>query len=435
MLSSSWCNFLGSTTAVLRFAVVFIVCTLAAPLFLRAQEQVSTRGNDRVSKEFRIFYRYDDSRLDTTYLGNSATLRRLDKQINKADFEPGEMLEVTAVSSPEGSYSYNMRLSTNRAKTLANYLKDRFPEIKDRIVTRPVAEAWADFRKVIEFDPTLTKEQRQELLDVIDNEDDPDAKEKIFKGRPLYSFLYDTYFSHLRYATITLSWPIPVLDDDIEIAEIPIDEVPFEYETLPESDYQWVDMEQRPIYEKQRIEILAAKTNLLYDAVTALNFEVEVPIGNRWSIVWEDVFPWWETGNKYCFQMWEMGAEGRFWFKKWDPWGDNKLRGFFAGVYGMSSKYDFQFDHEINYQGEYWSAGVSGGWVMPLGKKKWFNLEFSAALGYLQTDYRHYMPTDEYDRLIRDKYKTGRVSYFGPTKAKISLVFPICFSRKVKVNE
>ena len=184
-------------------------------------------------------------------------------------------------------------------------------------------------------------------------------------------------------------------------------------------------------YIRPKKMIAAVKTNLLYDAVTALNVEVEVPIGRHFSVMVEDVFPWWETKNKYCFQMWEMGLEGRYWFKGWDPDGREKLRGLFAGVYAMSSKYDFQWDRDINLQGEYWSAGVSAGYAMPIGRRKRVNLEFSLAVGPMHTVFRHYQPTQSYDKLIRDPYnagidyKTGQW-YFGPTKAKVSLVVPIC---------
>ena len=184
-------------------------------------------------------------------------------------------------------------------------------------------------------------------------------------------------------------------------------------------------------YVRPKNMIAAVKTNLLYDAVTALNVEVEVPLGRHFSVMVEDVFPWWETGNKYCFQMWEMGLEGRYWFKGWDRISTEKLRGFFAGVYAMSSKYDFQWDRDVNLQGEYWSAGVSGGYAMAIGRRKRVNLEFSLAVGPMHTVFRHYQPTQSYDKLIRDPYnagidyKTGQW-YFGPTKAKVSLVVPIC---------
>ena len=89
----------------------------------------------------------------------------------------------------------------------------------------------------------------------------------------------------------------------------------------------------------------------------------------------------------------------------------------------MSAKYDFQWKRDINYQGEYWSAGLTYGYAMPISKL--FNLEFSASFGYLSTAYRHYQPSEGYGELIKDPYKQGRMGYIGPTKLKVSLVMPI----------
>ena len=61
---------------------------------------------------------------------------------------------------------------------------------------------------------------------------------------------------------------------------------------------------------------------------------------------------------------------------------------------------------------------------MPLGRTK-LNLEFSASLGFMQSNYRHYQPVPDYGKLYRDPYLKGKMSYFGPTKLKVSLVLPI----------
>ena len=176
--------------------------------------------------------------------------------------------------------------------------------------------------------------------------------------------------------------------------------------------------------------MFALKTNLLFDALSMLNAEVEIPIGRRFSVLFEDVFPWWEYGNKYCLQMWEMGPEIRYWFDPRKGRRPDKLEGFFIGAYGMSSKFDFQYDTKIDYQGEFWSAGISAGFAKRIGKKQRNRLEFSIAGGYLLADYRHYLPTDSYDMLIRDKYNTGKFSYGGPLKAKISYVVPVYTKNK-----
>ena len=180
--------------------------------------------------------------------------------------------------------------------------------------------------------------------------------------------------------------------------------------------------------------IFTVKKNILYDLASAINIEAEVPVFNRYSVMLEYVFPWWETGNKFCLQMVELGPEFRFWFDKWERDSKDKMIGWFVGLYGMSAKYDFQFDTKLNYQGEYFSVGASGGYVHKIkklsGRPTNARLEFSLAVGFLQTDFRHYLPTDDYSMLIRDKYNVGRVSYFGPTKAKISLVIPIFASNE-----
>ena len=173
--------------------------------------------------------------------------------------------------------------------------------------------------------------------------------------------------------------------------------------------------------------ILALKTNLLYDAVTALNVELEVPIGKRFSVMVEDVFPWWSwgpNGHKYCLQMWSMGIEPRWWFYRKGM--NDRLQGHFVAPYVMSGKYDFQWDTSICYRGYGWSAGLTYGYSMPLCK--WLNMEFSMSIGYLNASYQHYQPSPDYEHLYKDPAKAGRMSYFGPTKLKVSLVVPIKFS-------
>ena len=182
--------------------------------------------------------------------------------------------------------------------------------------------------------------------------------------------------------------------------------------------------EQTPV--ERKVMVAALKTNLLYDVVTALNFEVEVPLGSSFSIAFEDLFPWWHGGNKWAFQVWQMGVEGRYWFE--DGKQPNLLRGHFVGLYLMSAKFDLQYLREFNYQGEYWSTGLTYGYSMPLGK--YFNLEFSASVGYASIHYRHYNPSPGWEELVRDPYKWGRKSYYGPTKVEVSLVLPLRFTYK-----
>ena len=84
---------------------------------------------------------------------------------------------------------------------------------------------------------------------------------------------------------------------------------------------------------------------------------------------------------------------------------------------------DFQWNKHICYQFEFWSAGLTYGYSMPIGE--FLNLEFTLSAGYASIPYQHYVPTDDWEILIKDRNNAGRMHYFGPTKAEVSFVIPI----------
>lgn len=373
------------------FTLIFKFLVVLAAVFvfsLASRAQGSTY-------DFRIYFPVDDSRFNPEYLENIRTLARIDSIVAVHGTELIDSVKVVAYSSPEGNQKHNLDLAEARANSMRRYLESAYPDLLGRISTDFGVSPWPE------------KRTRSELV-------------------------------RLRFAAFRLSFPyaihipVPELDFDIDesfyVLDLPEDELTVSFDAVRAADIPAY------VYEREKVMIAAVKTNVLYDLVTAYNVEIEVPIADRFSVLVEDVFPWWETSFKYCLQMWEMGAEARYWFRSWDPKGTDKLLGFFAGIYGMSSKYDLQWISDVDYQGEYWSAGVTGGWTTALGREKWANLELSLGLGYLQTDYRSYLPTDAYDKLIRNPYITGRASYFGPTKLKVSIVVPIRVNRKKEVR-
>ncbi len=58
-----------------------------------------------------------------------------------------------------------------------------------------------------------------------------------------------------------------------------------------------------------------------------------------------------ELGQGILFQIWSMGMKPRWWLRRDDR--RDYLTGHFAGVYGMSGKYDLQWDTKLCYQGEF----------------------------------------------------------------------------------
>lgn len=381
-------------------------------------------GTEAHSADFHVNFSKDNSVLNLEYMNTGENLRALADSIASIRIRGGtvDSLTVVSYSSPEGNYLYNERLSGSRAASMRKYLEGEYPGFGDRLRVTPDGESWNMFRRRALTDSTVTEAQRERLISIIDADTGYETKKALIKSwdNALWNRIVRVWFTDMRRSFIRLDW-----SENVYVREYFL-----ERPTRPEGQALTSGGVLAPRTGSIILErtILALKTNLLYDLVTALNFEVEVPLGDRFSIMVEDVFPWWTfgpNGNKYSFEMWEMGIEPRWWFARTDS--RDRLSGHFIAPYVMSGRYDFQWDSAMNYQGEYWSAGVSYGYAMPIGRL--FNLEFSASVGFVSADYRHYQPAPDYSVLYRDPFETGVLSYFGPTKLKVSLVLPITVKR------
>lgn len=403
---------------------------------------------------FRIHYRWDKSYIDTTYMSNAEQLRSLDSLLG--EIQSIDSLYIVSSASPEGNIWYNAKLSKLRGEALHKQLSVLLKGADlGNVSVIPLGSNFDEFIQRLKSSTKLP--YKSEVIAEFENhpKDNPDDIYKrimVLRGGVPYAYIKRNILKEMRYAEVVIfsrgeEPVIPEIGEEQEITEpkdsvvtpvVPIEPVPEEkpvqQEVAEPADTTSKTVQEEPVSQpadsagdnsRKRVHWYPAiKTNLLYDAVTAANVEVEFPIGKKFSIAVEDVFPWWNwgtNGKKYCFQVWEMGVEPRWWFKRTDK--RDYLSGHFAGVYGMSGKYDLQWDTKSCYQGELWSAGLTYGYALPICR--WLNMEFSISAGYLHSDYRHYQPDPAYEHLYRDKYKVGKISWFGPTKAKISLVVPI----------
>lgn len=378
--------------------------------------QSSERPLQKTLMGIEVHFRFDKADLDLTYMNNEYSLHRFAHAIDSIGLTMIDSVVIVSQSSPEGKYDHNMRLSQRRAATMRKTITARHPELIDILHIHPDGESWQQLREYIKNDTLMEQSDIDKAIHIIDSDVDIVAKKRHMKQLSSYDYLIETYYPRIRNSAFCIIYyeipqpaqaPIALPVQQAEIADTLLPTIPIRTVT-----YRTV---------REKATIAALKTNLLYDAATALNIEMEIPICKRWSIMVEDVFPWWHQGNKYAFQLLSAGIEGRYWFAR--NWERDVLAGHFVGVYGMSGKYDLQWDHALCYQGEHWSAGLTYGYAMPIGR--WFNLELSASVGYLATHYRHYRPADDYSELLRDPYGQGHLQYLGPTKLKVSLVLPI----------
>lgn len=381
----------------------------------------------RDTTSFSVFYRVAVSEIERGYHGNAASLDSAAATLRKIVYSRDlriHMVVIIGAASPEGPENFNSRLARDRAGSVKAFLRAIEPRLEDPdfiLVSR--GEDWEGAARMAESYGTLPGDGSVSgIFSGKMSSGEKKQKMKSLDGGKVWREMISTYYPALRRSDIYVLYGTvnPIASVKCPVAPIA---TPYSQELATRSrDTEEAAPVEAPV--ETRVYSVAVKTNLLYDLGTAVNFELEFPLGNNFSVMFEDVCPWWKwgpNGKKYCFQVWSMGVEPRWWFRRDDR--RDYLSGHFAGAYGMSGKYDLQWDTKLCYQGEFWSAGLTYGYAMPVCK--WMNMEFSASLGYLRTDYRHYQPDSGYDHLYRDKYKAGTASWFGPTKLKVSLVIPV----------
>lgn len=193
--------------------------------------------------------------------------------------------------------------------------------------------------------------------------------------------------------------------------------------TVPEKLPEIAPFTVLPQAESRRF-VFALKTNLLYDLLSGINLEVEVPVGKRFSLAGEWIFPWWLYEKKqYALEILNGNLELRYWLGERTK--DNLLTGWHLGIYGGGGLYDVEWKTK-GYQGEFIIPfGISGGFTHKISEN--WRLEYSLGIGYVSNKYREYVPQkSEYDKrwhLIEQR--RGKSTWIGPTRVKISLVWII----------
>ncbi|MEG1564222.1 MAG: DUF3575 domain-containing protein [Bacteroides sp.] len=183
--------------------------------------------------------------------------------------------------------------------------------------------------------------------------------------------------------------------------------------------------------------LFAIKSNLLYDIATALNVEIEVPVGKRWSLAGELIFPWWRNhGRNLTLQLLSGNVEAKYWLQSRPD--KEVLTGWNFGLYAGGGKFDLQPFSRKGIQGEFFIAtGFSAGYAHRIAKN--WRMEYAAGLGYTRTNYKkyNYVSGTRYGdiKVWNHPWQTNRHTYIGPTKIKVSLVYLLTHKKKKGGNQ
>lgn len=383
--------------------------------------KISWNGPDGESAGMAVInFRVNSSVVEKDYMDNARTLEMIHRALTNRKVLAGlDHIIVTAASSPEGNTAANEKLAANRALAMKSYIMWKYPFMdRDIIYTFSAGENWSGLRRMVEEDSKTP--YRDDVLKILDSDISTESKKSAIMSLgagKAHRYISANMLPKLRGAAAAT---LHLKDDSAKVIER-IDTVYIEKvnEIVIEREREVV-VTREPELERQ--PLFAVKTNLLFDAASAINVEVEVPIGKRWSVAGEWVFPWWLYEKKqYALQVGNGNLEVKYWLG--ERKGAKQLTGWFLGLYGGGGYYDLEWKDK-GYQGEFWHAGVSGGYAHTISRSGDWRMEYSLGLGYLGSDYRKYIPVMGVDNewhLIRQH--SGHRDWFGPTRAKVSLVW------------
>ena len=411
----------------LRSLCFLVVVLLFRTFICHGQtDNLATNSTDNIVIHFRL----DDTAIDRSYMNNTENLKRIHQlftdTLSIADFD---LLLVVAAASPEGDFNYNMDLSKARLNTIQQYIQETYPTLEQHITHyKNIGEDWEEFRRLLAASTVLP--HKKQVLQIVDMTYHPDLKEKNLKkladGKP-WRYIQRYILPQIRYGISIIKQERKIQVDYIESPKIKM-------ARMSPAQAPLVACNKRETEITIRKPLFAFKTNLLLDAVSALNIEAEVPIGKKWSVAGEWVFPWWSNSNaNFTMDMLSAHTEVKYWLGNRER--REVLTGWNVGLYGGVGKYDLQPFSSSGVQGEFFDVGAVAGYAHSIGRN--FRMEYSLGVAFVQTNYQKYDKVwdTKYGniKVVRYPWMSHKATSILPTRAKISFVWLLHYKKTKRI--
>ena len=154
--------------------------------------------NAKVFLDFKV----GSAKVDMTLGNNASELQRVRECIagvvDQDEFVMDSLL-IVASCSPEGAWNYNDALSARRSKAVFDYISDFVPEnLKECLKYDRIPENWDLFRVMVDQDTLMKDSDRESIVRLIEQMDDPDKTERLLISHPQYRYIKESLYPKLR---------------------------------------------------------------------------------------------------------------------------------------------------------------------------------------------------------------------------------------------
>ena len=393
--------------------ILYAIFSLSLLLSVSVREmEAQTCRTDTV----KVYFYQGWSRISPALKDNRRALDSIVRIVQNYSRDPRFHVYIKGWASPEGTLSFNLSLSHERAAVILDYIEER--------TGRPVPASaydiagmgidWKGLESSVMRDSSFR--YRDEVLHIVRNipiwvfrngKVAGSRKKTLMDhhwGRT-FNYLTSNHFPELRKAVIILEY-------------IPLTPLASLHAAIPDIAYSKDSLitPPRPIPGHIPNYRLALKTNLLADAALMPSLEAEWLINRNWSIAAHGAVAWWSRDPAHRFyQIATIYPEARWWFKTKSPW-----HGHYLGLFAGGSWYDLE-NGGRGYQGEAGFVGISYGYMFPISRSLSFEVGLGA--GYMFTRYEEYLPVPYMGGTHYVYQQTSQMHYFGPLKVKFAFVW------------
>lgn len=380
-------------------------------------------------------------------------------------------VEMRGASSPEGPAKWNNFLAEKRSLALQGQLSRVFGDSCKMIEIKASPEDYAALLFMMHEanDPDLTTVSSI----IVRNQGNRIAIKRELRNKEkgmLWRRIFSKYFAKIRYARVMLYFePLTppaivqpqeqtdTIEEVIPDTIIPI-VVPDTVPTINPTPMPPLVKTDSVVY---RRELLSVKTNLpelgayvpQYGWCPMPNLAIEYyPLHGHFTYGASIDFPWWigNTTNHKYFELRNYQLEARYYLRsgdidKCDPADGVAFKGLYLQAYAHAFLYQIGFSAKKGWIGEGVGAGLGLGYVLPLGHKSHWRLEFGAQFGAFITKYDPFVygcPVDHIDNGLYYYDWTGKAgdfrkrqynfTWFGPTRLNISLTYDLLYRKTAK---
>lgn len=413
-----------------KVSFMIYMLLLALPQSIKAQEYVEKRivKSELKRDEMHIRFRVSEDRIDSTYMNNADSLRRIVEWVDQVQRD--SMVDIVSVEfcgavSPEGSVRINRYLSNARLRALEKYVRSRIYIPEDIIVRNDHYIAWNElYDMVVNSD----LEDKDKILEILTSEnvsepgkiDSRIGELKRFDNGKTWKRLFDMFFVDMRNAytilvtkksRIAIEYELRQQRKQLVIPPVDFNHIPTLAQASPA-----LEPPEEPGTEYRNVYI---KTNVAGLALLMANLGVEFDLGRYFSL---NIPVYYSAVNYFCptlkFRNFTLQPELRYWPKR-------NGRGFFVGAHAGFSYYNFAFNGDWRYQDHDGKSptlggGLSLGYRLPISHNDRWNLEFSVGAGAYPLHYDKF-----HNEMNGAIYSTHRKTYVGLDNVQIGISYRI----------